>query len=305
MRRQSKHYLLTLGFLLGATSSVFGQGSFTAIDFPGSASTIPWGINQSGDIAGLYTTADKATHGFLKSRGQYVSVDFPGAALTDAFGISPRGDVIGDYAATLTGSGPHHGFVLSRDGTFTTIDYPGATSTVARGMNSRGDILGTYTFADNVSHNFVMSANQFSSIGQFTTLDEVPGSTTASTGILGINGGEIVGAYMSADKVVHGFVLSDGQFTTIDAPAGATYTNVTGMNSRGEIVGRYTVGGVTHAYLLSGGQFSAFDYPGATFTGSTAINPNGDILGRYTGADNVFHGFVMVGFRLSCVSSGS
>jgi hypothetical protein len=303
MRRQWKLHLLALGLLLGATSAVFGQGhTFTAIDFPGAASTIPWGINSSGDIAGLYTSADKSTHGFLKSRGQYVSVDFPGAALTEAFGISPNGDVVGDYAATLTGSGPHHGFVLSRDGTFTTIDYPGSTTTTARGMNSRGDIVGSFALSDNVSHNFAMTANQFSAIGQFTTLDEVPGSTTASTGILGVSGGEIVGAYSSADKVVHGFVLSDGQFTTIDAPPGASYTNVTGMNSRGEIVGRYIVNGVTHAYLLSGGQFSAFDYPGATFTGSTAINPNGDILGRYTGADNVFHGFLLVGFRLACVS---
>src|SRR5437016_588326 len=104
MRRQSRLYLLSLGFLLGATSNVFGQGpTFTAIDFPGSISTLAWGINHSGDIAGLYTSADKATQGFLRSRGQFISIDFPGAAYTAAFGISPQGDVIGDYAATLTG----------------------------------------------------------------------------------------------------------------------------------------------------------------------------------------------------------
>jgi hypothetical protein len=199
-------------------------------------------------------SADKATHAFLKSRGQFIAIDFPGAAFTEAFGISPQGDVVGDYAATLTGSGPHHGFVLSKEGTFTTIDYPGATSTFGRGMNSRGDIFGSYTFADNVNHNFLMSGSQFSAFGQFSTIDDVlPGGSGAT--LLGINGGEIVGVYPSADKVKHGFVLSDGQFTTIDAPAGATYTNVTGINSRGEMVGRYTAGGVTHAYLLSGGLF--------------------------------------------------
>ena len=304
MRRQSKLYILALSFALGVTSSLLADGpTLTVIDFPGATSTLAWGINHSGDIAGLYVSADKVTHAFLKSRGQFISIDFPGAAFTEAFGISPQGDIVGDYAATLTGSGPHHGFALSKEGTFTTIDYPGATSTVARGMNSHGDILGSYTFADNVSHNFVMSANQFSAIGQFTTLDEVPGSTTASTGILGITGGEIVGAFMSADKVVHGFVLSDGQFTTIDAPAGATYTNVTGINPRGEIVGRYTVDGVTHGYLLSGGQFSAFDYPGVTFTGATAISPNGDIVGRYLDANNAWHAFTLVGFRLACAAT--
>jgi len=208
--------------------------------------------------------------------------------------------VIGDYAATLTGSGPHHGFVLSTDGTFRTIDYPGATSTLAFGMNSRGDILGTYTLADNVSHNFVMSGNQFSANGQFIAVDDVPGALM--TVVIAIHGGEIVGGYMSADKVGHGFVLSDGQITTIDAPGGPTFTNVTGINSRGEMVGRYTVGGVTHAYLLSGGQFNTFDYPGATFTGATAITQSGDIVGRYRDANNVFHGFMLAGLRLACAA---
>jgi hypothetical protein len=188
-------------------------------------------------------SADKATHSFLKSRGEFSSIDFPGASFTEANGISPHGDVIGDYAATLTGSGPHHGFVLSREGVFTTIDYPAATSTFAWGMNSRGDILGTYTFADNVNHTFVMSGNQFSANGQFTAIDDVPGAI--ATVVIAINGGEIVGGYMGADKVSHGFLLSDGQFTTIDAPGGATFTNVTGIDSRGEMVGRYTVSGVT------------------------------------------------------------
>jgi uncharacterized membrane protein len=156
MRRQSKLYLLVLGFLLGAASNLLADcGAFTALHFPG-------------------------------------------ASYTEANGISARGDVIGDYAATLTGSGPHHGFVFSGDGIFTTIDYPGATTTVARGMNSHGDILGTYTFADNVNHIFLMSANRFSANGQFIAIDDVPSAT--ATGILGINGGEIVGVYTSADS---------------------------------------------------------------------------------------------------------
>jgi len=295
MRRHWKRDLLAISFLLGAAPYLFGQGhTFTSIDFPGATSTQAWGITLSGDIVGFYVSADKATHGFLLSRGQYSS--FPGAAFSELSGISPRGDLIGDYAATLTGSGPHHGFVLSRDGVFTTIDYPAATSTFAWGMNSHGDILGTYTLADNINHIFVMSPSQFSSPGQFTTLDDVKDSLT--TGVLGISGGDIVGLYQSADKVFHGFVLSDGQITTIDAPGGAaTYTNAVGIDSRGEVVGRFIVNGVTHAYLMSGGEFNSFDYPGATFTGGTAINLRGDIVGRYRDANNVFHGFMLVGFR--------
>ena len=275
--------------------------TFTAIDFPGATSTQAWGINLSGDIVGFYVSSDKATHAFLESRGQFISIDYPGASFTEANGISPGGDVIGDYAATLTGSGPHHGFVLNKEGAFTMIDYPGATSTFAWGMNSRGDVLGTHTFADNVSHTFVMSANQFSASGQFTAIADVPDAL--QTVVIAINGGEIVGGYMGAEKVGHGFLLSDGKVTTIDAPGAATFTNVTGTNSRGEIVGRYTVNGVTHAYLMSGGEFNTFDYPGATFTGATAISSHGDIVGRYRDANNVFHGFMLTGYRLACPST--
>jgi len=85
-----------LGFLLGAASNLLADGgAFTAIDFPGAASTQAWGITHNGDIIGFYVSADKATHGFLLSRGQYSSIDFPGAAFTELNGISPRGDLIG------------------------------------------------------------------------------------------------------------------------------------------------------------------------------------------------------------------
>ncbi len=299
MRRQRKPYLLALSFALCAASHLLADGgTFTTLDFPGAASTQAWGINLNGDIIGFYVNADKSTHGFLLSRGLYSSVDFPGAAYTELNGISPRGDLIGDYAATVTGSGPHHGFVLSRDGAFTTIDYPGATSTYAWGMNSHGDIAGAYTFADNVNHNFLMSGSQFGAIGQFSTLDNVPGASR--TGVIAIHGGDLVGGYTSAG-VGHGYLLSDGQLTAFDVP-GATLTVATGIDSRGEIVGRYTAAGVNHGFLLIGGQFSSIDYPGATFTGATGISPSGDILGRYQDANNVSHGFLLVGFRQACVA---
>src|SRR5260221_477670 len=83
---------------------------------------------------------------------------FPGAAYTYVNGISPRGDLVGQYAATLNGSGPNHGFVLSRGGVFTTVDFPGGVSSLGIGMNSRGDVLGSYSKIDNVVHTFVMNA---------------------------------------------------------------------------------------------------------------------------------------------------
>jgi uncharacterized membrane protein len=287
-------YLLALGVALCATSNLLADGpAFTQIDFPGAAGTQAWGITASGDIAGAYVSVDNSTHGFLRTRGEFISIDFPGAAYTYVNGISPRGDIVGQYAATLNGSGPNHGFMLSRDGVFTTVDFPGAVSSLGIGMNSRGDVLGSYSNRDNVLHTFVMNADPFSPGGPFKAIDGPVGATQVVA--IGIRGDDIVGGYPSGSDR-HGFLLADGQYTTIDVP-GASFTNVTGIDARGQMVGRYTLNGVTHGYLLSGGQITSFDFPGAIFTGATAISPIGDILGRFQDANKVFHGFLLTGLQ--------
>jgi probable HAF family extracellular repeat protein len=101
-----------------------------------------------------------------------------------------------------------------------------------------------------------------------------------------------VGAYM-VNGVAHGYVYSTGGgFTTVDYPA-STYTNVTGRNSSGVVVGRYLdSASVSHGYILSNGQFTSVDYPVASFTGLTGIDPAGNITGRCT-VEGVTHGFVL------------
>jgi uncharacterized membrane protein len=175
MRQRPRACLVALGFALSAASNLLaGDPTFTQIDFPGAASTQAWGINANGDIVGGYVSADNSTHGFLRTRGEFISIDFPGAAYTYVNGISPRGDIVGQYAARLDGSGPNHGFVLSRDGVITTLDFPGAVSTLGLGINSRGDVLGSYSNSDNNLHTFVMNADPFSPGGQFKAIDDPP-----------------------------------------------------------------------------------------------------------------------------------
>ncbi len=291
MTQRLRPYTLALGLTLGAAFNALGQSpAFTTIDFPGTASTTPWGFNTRGDIVGLYVNADKSTHGFLLSGGQYTTVDFPGATSSALYGINPGGDIVGQYTFA---DNVDHSFLL-KGGQFTKIDFPGAASTDISAINPRGEIVGFYVNPDKVQHGYLLSGDQF------TTID-FPGATRG--GLSGINPqGDIAGVYMSAG-INHAFLLSDGDFTSFDFP-GATYTNTTGINARGDIAGRYIAGGVSHGYLLSGGQFSTFDFPGATFTGATGINQRGDtVLGRYTLADGVMHGFLMVGFRPACVTA--
>jgi hypothetical protein len=96
--------------------------------------------------------------------------------------------------------------------------------------------------------------------------------------------------------MVHGCLLSQGEFTSIDFP-GARFTSAPGINSRGDIVGFFGITSVAHGFLLSGGEFTSIDFPGAIATQAYGINPRGDIVGQYyTYIDGKFH---VHGFLLS------
>src|SRR6266446_9235182 len=128
--------------------------------------------------------------------------------------------------------------VLAEDPTFTPITFPGATFTQTWGIDARGDIVGLYVDVGNVTHGFLLSG------GNFTTIDAPPDANATSTFPYGINPrGDIVGSYVSAG-VTRGFLLSGGKFTTINFP-GAISTEVVGISPRGDIVGDYSLARLT------------------------------------------------------------
>lgn len=113
----------------------------------------------------------------------------------------------------------------------------------------------------------------------------------------GINpGGDIVGAYVDALGGQHGFLLSSGQFTTIDFP-GAVATIANGISPSGDIVGNYTApvssapvdspaycpaAGSTaciKGFLYRKGKFSTVLVPGHPGAVPRRITPDGDIYG--------------------------
>jgi probable HAF family extracellular repeat protein len=100
-----------------------------------------------------------------------------------------------------------------------------------------------------------------------------------------------------------GFVLSHGQYTTLDDPSAGTGasqgTVALGINAPGTIVGVYTdPNNVNHGFLLSHGQYTTLDDPngGTGFMQGTyaeGINASGQIVGLYIDANNDQHGFVL------------
>jgi len=95
---------------------------------------------------------------------------------------------------------------------------------------------------------------------------------------------------------LHGFLLSDGKFSTIDFPD-ATATWITGINVNGDIVGFYfSKDGNQHGFVLSKTKFISIDIPGAVATrAANGIDPQGDVVGFYTTPDGHTHGFFLAG----------
>jgi hypothetical protein len=265
--------------------------TFTTIEYPGATLTQAWGINARGDIVGHYVL--NGTHGFVLRDGVFTTIDYPLSVLTEVRGIGPDGDIVGTYRLPgQTGQihgfvrsndgeyrrvdspteqdrlntiaqrilpdgtilGCHHGadmmgsmegIMLSREGFSKLVMHAsmhnGATP-------DRRHIVGLYmNMVDGVSRQEGYRIDD----GLFTALVVPESKFTAAWDIN--PAGDIVGVYQSQDDKLHGFLLREGTYTTIDFPsapgATVTATRAFGVNARGDVVGNYVLGGKTYGYV--------------------------------------------------------
>ena len=121
---------------------LWSGGAFimTPFNVPNALRTVPFGINDLGQIVGDYFDASGCCHGFLLSQGTYTKLDAPGSILTVAEGINNAGVIVGVYLDT---NFSQHGFLL-KNGVYTQVDVPGSTATEINSINARGQIAGYY-----------------------------------------------------------------------------------------------------------------------------------------------------------------
>lgn len=282
---------LTLG--LAFSSAALGQ-IYTTIGPPGATSTEAFGLNNRGDIVGVYSSLAPPNdyHGYLLRDGEYSQIDFPGAVCTSARRINNRGDIVGFYktegCSFATAFENTRGYLL-RHGTFYTIDVPNGRDTLVLGINNRADVVGRYCTAatsagcknsNNTQHGFLLKD------GIFYTID-FPNATFTSA--IAINSsGDIVGRYDTPDGT-HAFQLSDGVFRTLDIAPGQP-TAAQGINNDGDIAG---FAGNNAFILLNDGTLSLFTFPGATTSLAATINSRRQNVGNYLQA-GVRHGYLRV-----------
>jgi probable HAF family extracellular repeat protein len=280
----------------GTTSHGFVAkgGRVTPIDHP-NAATVPrspesqtgtgtLGINDRGEILGVYEGRDRVIRHFVRNRmGRYSILDDPPGTRDDRLSyetadINNRGEIVGFYnddeGATTTG------FLRTRTGRFVDVNVPGARVTGPLKVNDLGQVVGIYADADGAVHGFVWKH------GDSRTID-VPGAV--ATVALGINdSGQIVGSWVDADGKYHGFLRHRrGAVTTLPDAHGADPTSggtqPASINGRGQIVGvAYDARGGSRGFLLDDGRYTPLDGArDAAYTRALDINDRGRIVGDY------------------------
>jgi hypothetical protein len=73
----------------------------------------------------------------------------------------------------------------------------------------------------------------------------------------GVHGGQIVEGYQNSSRT-HGFLYSDGVYTTLDYPSGAQ-TQAWRINNAGQIVGSYQSGNFVQNFVYSGGVYTTLN----------------------------------------------
>ena len=118
------------------------------------------------------------------------------------------------------------------------------------------------------------------------------GQGTMPVGV--VQGDWIMGSYIDANNVAHGFLRApEGTITKFDVPGGAI-VSVWGMTPALEIAGTYLdANNVLHGFLRKpSGRIITIDAPGAAGTESESLNPAGVLQGDYADANFVYHGFL-------------
>ena len=181
------------------------DGSVSTIDYPGGFDSQAYGVNDDGQIIGVYNDDAGNGHSFLLKSGSFSSLDLAGGIQTVPLSINDHGEIVGEYVTAADTIG--YGYLEGPAGNVRFVTAPGSQpqETYFISINNHNRILGQYVDADGNYQNFIRWGNHYQSF-------DLPSSYAASyVSAQTINdSGEIVGYYLDADNVAHGFVALPG-----------------------------------------------------------------------------------------------
>jgi hypothetical protein len=224
------------GFTL--TSGTFSSPIFYPSTPPGSFPTMVTGINDAGNLSGIYVNPTTGVNnGFTWIGGVFTTVNNPASSVfNQALDINNSNETVGYYAPTVSGFPGDIAYSQS-GGVFTNINalLPSNVNSQAVGLNNAGWVVGFYQPTTTTSLGFVDDG------GTITTIDPFGSSFVSVNGIN--DKGEIVGFYDNSAGTQLGFVGFDAggaySFLSFNLPNSASLT-INSLNDKGDIVGFYT-----------------------------------------------------------------
>ncbi len=171
---------------------VYAKGKLTEFSVPKSIETEATGINDKGDIVGLFFDSAGSQHGFLLHAKKYTTLDVPGDTSTEAWGINNKGQIT-VYA--VNSGGFLDAFLLTGK-KYKNIDVPNSEDTYVHTPNNKGDIDGTYIDSTGTEKGWLLHGGKY-----YDIVD--PGGTTRADGLN--DKLEIVGRYGSGTYGGTGF----------------------------------------------------------------------------------------------------
>jgi hypothetical protein len=175
---------------------VYSGGKFTAVNFPKSSGTQAIGINDNGDVVGLYLDSAGAQHGFVKKGKKYTSIDVTGDTSSEAWAINNKGQIA---VFAITSAGAYESFIYNGK-TFKKVSDPnaGTTGTIIRSVNSKGDAAGAYFDSSGFEVGFLRHGGKY-----YDVKDPKANNNTRPDGLN--DSLEIVGRYTPTDGSNVGF----------------------------------------------------------------------------------------------------
>ncbi len=258
----------------------FTDYTFESIDVPGVDFLQLTASSDFEDYAGYTKSADgQKMVAFTLIDGVYTTYAFPNAENTYFYALGNDGRAAGHYQDS---EGLYHGVILEK-GVLTQYDFPGAVETEIYGISDETGVLtGNFTDAQGVRRGFTGD-----------TIVEVPGASETFADF--VAAGRLVGSYVDAEGLYHGYIQSQDQFTSIDLEDAENleYYFFHGINTAGIFVARSKrIGDVPRTYIGSARGRSELQVPGSTSTEGWNINQDGSVVGTYVSPDGRRHGFI-------------
>ena len=263
-----------------ALQPTFSDYTFESIDVPGVEFLALTASSDFEDYAGYTKSAEgQKMVAFTLIDGVFTTYAFSGAENTYFYALGNDGRAAGHYQDS---EGVYHGVILEK-GVLTQYDFPGAVETEIYGISDETDVLtGNFTDAQGVRRGFTGD-----------TVIEVPGASETFADF--VAAGRLVGSYVDAEGLYHGYIHTHGQFTSIDLADAENleYYFFPAINTAGIFVARSKrIGDVPRTYIGSARGRSELQVPGSVSTEGWNINQDGSVVGHYDSPDGRRHGFI-------------